>query len=103
MATDGAVNNNSPSHANTHPCTKTTPSAIPLHVSPLQTPTVIEVWRGGGLKIDDKCVNGCVILWRSDPGGVRITLVLQPLNSINTLPRWSITHPPMYTAVLVTT
>lgn len=46
MATDGAVNNNSPSHANTHPCTTTTPSAIPLHVGTLQTPTVIEVWGG---------------------------------------------------------
>lgn len=87
VATDGAVNNHSPTHANAHSCTNTHQCHTPCHTTgwkhTTDTHTVI---KGGVGKTDGKCV----MLWRSAPGGVEIPLVFQPLTSTNTSEKlWS--------------
>lgn len=77
VATDGAVNNRSPTHANTSSCTKDTPLPHPMPYHWVETDT-----HSYGGYTDGKCVDRCVMLWRSVPGA--IPLVFQPLNSINT-------------------
>lgn len=80
VATDGAVNNNSPSHASAHSCTNATPKTIPLCGNTRQTHTHT-VMAGGAVKADGKRVNGCVMLWRSAPGGVKNSISLSTFNS----------------------
>lgn len=84
MATDGPVNNHSPTLA--HWCTNTHQRHTLCHTTKWKCTTdTYTVIDGGVVKTDGKRVNGvCDALEKSAPGGDGIPLVSQHLTSINT-------------------